>query len=146
MVPGNELLGKRRNGRRTLFLEVVIALETAAKAIEGLASLADPESDAINCFPQSSHLLLLLLPTEINMGSQKLEGTNHRLLNQNLIFQRTTSVVARHSAAPVAGFCFISTVRYPTVRKKDSQQITTCPFYISPCKLQWYVCISGYGK
>jgi hypothetical protein len=37
-------------------LEVVVALEAAAEAIKGLAGLADPESDGVDCFSQRSHL------------------------------------------------------------------------------------------
>ena len=37
-------------------MEVVVALEAAAEAVNGLAGLADPESDGVDCFSQRSHL------------------------------------------------------------------------------------------
>lgn len=43
---------------RQLFLEVVIALEAAAETIDGLAGLADPESNGVDCSSQRPHLLL----------------------------------------------------------------------------------------
>ena len=47
-----------RSSERTLFLEEVVALETGAEAIKGLAGLADPESDGVECSAQCSHLVL----------------------------------------------------------------------------------------
>lgn len=35
----------------TLLLKIVVALEAAAEAIEGLAALANPESDGVDGFP-----------------------------------------------------------------------------------------------
>lgn len=39
----------------TLLLEVVVALEAAAEAIDGLPSLPNPESDGVHRFSQRPH-------------------------------------------------------------------------------------------
>lgn len=39
----------------TLFLKEVVALETRAEAIDGLAGLADPKSDGVESSAQGSH-------------------------------------------------------------------------------------------
>lgn len=44
------------NWGHTLLLEVVISLEARAEAIDGLAGLADPESDGVDCSSEGPHL------------------------------------------------------------------------------------------
>lgn len=39
----------------TLLLEIVVALKAAAETIKGLAGLADPESDGVNCSSKRTH-------------------------------------------------------------------------------------------
>lgn len=51
----------------TLFLKVVIPLEAATKAIEGLAGLPDPESDSVDCLSQCSHLLQLFVVLSVGL-------------------------------------------------------------------------------
>lgn len=51
---------ENRGERRTVFLEVIVALEAAAQTIKGLAGLTDPESDRVECFTHRTHPLLLL--------------------------------------------------------------------------------------
>ena len=46
---------RMRWAQPTLFLEIIISLETAAKAIEGLTRLSDPKPNCIHCSSQSSH-------------------------------------------------------------------------------------------
>nr|GMC94930.1 hypothetical protein Iba_chr05cCG3690 [Ipomoea batatas] len=41
-------------------LKIVVALEAAAEAIEGLTRFADPESDGVDCSAKRTHLLQLL--------------------------------------------------------------------------------------
>lgn len=40
---------------RKLFLEVVVALEAGTEAVNGLAGLADPESNGVDCSAQGPH-------------------------------------------------------------------------------------------
>lgn len=47
--------GKGLGVEPTLFLEVVVALEARAETIDGLAGLADPESDGVESSAQRSH-------------------------------------------------------------------------------------------
>lgn len=39
-----------------MLLEVVVALEAGTEAINGLAGLADPETDGVDCSAQGPHL------------------------------------------------------------------------------------------
>lgn len=49
-------MNKRVRRRVTLLLEVVVALEAGAEAIDGLSGLTNPESDSVDRFPQRPHL------------------------------------------------------------------------------------------
>ena len=57
-VRRRRMRNSNRSSEPTLFLEEVVALETGAEAIKGLAGLADPESDGVECSAQCSHLVL----------------------------------------------------------------------------------------
>ncbi|KAK8648959.1 hypothetical protein V6N13_129701 [Hibiscus sabdariffa] len=60
---GKKKRSRERNGvkvKLTLFLEIVVALEAAAEAIESLTGLANPESNGVNGFAKGSHLQLLI--------------------------------------------------------------------------------------
>lgn len=49
-------LGHEEKKRITLLLEVVVALEARAETINGLAGLANPESDGVYGFAQGPHI------------------------------------------------------------------------------------------
>lgn len=66
---------------RTLFLEVVVALEAATEAINGLAGLADPESDGVNCLAQGPHLPLITISVSLKIGFRVFEKST--LKNQS---------------------------------------------------------------